>query len=128
MTVSLTTIHGCLEELEAVSNGLLWFDHLYGQVLDDIDAKRVTWDSVEAEAAKVARAEIPKAATAIEVKGFITRYVEQRVSGVEARDQLREAERRKDKIERWVRSLEQRLKAAQTAKGIHEQLSHGGGG
>ena len=124
----LSTWHGVLAELEDLSNGLLYFDHLYGQVLNDVDERKATYEAVESKAAAAARTDAPKAATATEINGRITEWINARPSARQALDDLREAERRKAKIERWVRSLEQRLKAAQTAKGIHEQLSHGGGG
>jgi DNA repair exonuclease SbcCD ATPase subunit len=128
MTTNLSTLHGCLEELEACSTGLTYFDHLFARVLDDLDQRRLTWESIEAEAAKAARQDAPKAATATEIKGLMTQYVERRSSHAKARDQLREAERRKEKIDRWTRTLEKRIGAAQSAKGIHEQLAEGGGG
>jgi hypothetical protein len=123
----LSTLHGCLEELSACSTGLTYFDHLFHQVLDDLERHQLTWESIEAEAAKAARQDAPKAATATEIKGLMTQYVERRTSHAAARNALREAERRKEKIDRWTRTLEKRIGAAQSAKGIHEQLAEGGG-
>lgn len=128
MTNTLTTPHGVLQELEDIRAGLLYFDHLFGRVLDDLHERQSVWNTAESEAAALARADAPKAATATEIKGLITHHVNASPSARKARDELAEAEARKAKIERWVRSLEQRLKAAQSAKGTHDQLMQGGGG
>lgn len=121
-------VHGCLRELENCSNGLVYFDHLWGRVIDDIDKAEETYEAYESEAAEKVRESAPNAATATEIKAGINRYIERRKDAREARDELKEARRRKAKLERWIRSLEKRQSAAQTAQNGHAQIAKGGGG
>lgn len=126
--ISLTDPQSCQAELERCSNGLAYMDHLYSQVLDALDEAEATWEAVEAEAAAAARTDAPKAATATEIRGLIHEWVSQRPSKAEAREKAREARRRKDKLDRFMRSLEKRLSAAQSAAKGHESLGRYGGG
>lgn len=119
--------HACQLELERCARGLAYLDHLYGRVLDDMDACRAEWDEVEAQAAIASRGDA-KALTATEVKARITQWVNKRPEARELRERLAAAERRKAKIERWMRSLEKRISAAQSALNGHEQLARYGGG
>lgn len=125
---NLQNIHGCVAELQDCSNGLVYFDHLWGRVLDDIDSREETYEAYESEAAEKVRSALPAAATATEVKAAINRYIERRSDAREARDQLKEARRRKAKLERWFRTLEKRQSAAQSAQNGHDRIARGGGG
>lgn len=128
MTTSLRDLFGVLDELQACKDGLTHFDHVFGLAIDEVTRTERIWKNVEAQASKAARADAPKAATATEINGLITTWVNDRPSAVEARENHAKAEADLKKVERWIRSLEQRLKTAQTAKGVHEQLMQGGGG
>lgn len=123
-----TGIPACQQELEVCKRGMATLDHLFGRILDDVDNHQQTWDSTEAEAARAARADAPKAATATEIKGLITEWVNKRPSAHEARESYRQALRRKEKVERWMRSLEKRMSAAQSAMNGHDSLGKYGGG
>jgi Skp family chaperone for outer membrane proteins len=123
-----SNVNGCIEELQACNKGLVYLDHLYGRILDELAEAEQTWASVEADAAKAARDDAPKAATAVEIKGAMTEWVNNRPSASKARDAVQEARRRKEKIDRWIRSLEKRGNFAQSAQKGHEQLAKGGGG
>lgn len=126
--MDLSNVHGCLQELEDCSRGLVYFDHLWGRVIDDLDKHRETVDTYESEAAENVRASLPKGATATEVKAGINHWFQVRPDARKARDELREAERRRAKLERWFRTLEKRQSAAQAARNGHELLARGGGG
>jgi hypothetical protein len=125
--IDLTTLHGCMTELEQTSRGLAYMDHLWGLMLDHLDEAEATWDAVKSEAATKARTDLPKAATAVEINAAITRYVNQRPSDVEARQRVLEKRRQKAKLERYFRSLEKRASSAASAKNVHEQLGKFGG-
>ena len=123
-----TNIHGCIAELQDCNRGLVYLDHLFGRILDELAEAEQIWINVESDAALAARKDAPKAATAIEIKGAMTEWVNHRPSAVEARDAYQEARRRKDKIDRWIRSLEKRGNFAQSAQNGHALLTRGGGG
>jgi hypothetical protein len=126
--VDLSSVHGCLRELEDCSKGLAYFDHLWGRVIDDLDKHRETVETYESEAARDVREGLPaKGATAAEVNAGINHWFQVRPDARKARDELREAERRKAKLERWFRTLEKRMSAAQTAQNGHDQLARHGG-
>lgn len=125
--MKLSDVHGCLQELEDCSRGLTYFDHLWGRVIDDLDKRQETVDSYESDAATEVRASLPRGATATEVRAAINHWFQVRPDARKARDELREAERRKTKLERWFRTLEKRSSAAQSAAKGHEQLARGGG-
>lgn len=121
-------IPGCIRELEACNRGLAYLDHLYGRVLDELDEAEATWDSTEAKAARAARDDAPSGATATEIKGRIIEWVEARPSALQAREAVKEQRRRKDKIDRWMRSLEKRGGFSQSAQNGHDKLGKYGGG
>jgi hypothetical protein len=125
--IDLSTIQGCGEELEACANGLAYMDHLWNDCIDAVDTHRETVDSYEADAAAEIRESLPKAATATEVKAAIHRWFERRPDARKARDNLREAERQKAKLERWFRTAEKRISAAQSAQNGHDRLAKHGG-
>lgn len=125
---NLQDVFGCLREIEDCSCGLAYLDHVYGRTLDDLDAAEATWDTVEAEAAEKARADAPKAATATEIKAGITRYVDRHPSMREDREKVLKLRRKLAKVERWMRTLEKRLSAAQSANNAHDTLGRYGGG
>lgn len=125
---NLQNVHGCIQELEDCTHGLAYFDHLWGRVIDDIDSRRERVESYESEAAKEVRLTLPKAATATEVNAAINHWFQVNPPARKARDEYREALRRKAKLERWFRTLEKRQSAAQNARNGHEQLSRYGGG
>jgi len=125
--IDLKTLHGCLEELESCSRGLAYFDHLYAICLDKLNEAEATMEAVRSEAAAAAREDAPKAATAVEINGRITHWINERPSASKARSTLREVETQKAKLDRWLRSLEKRLSAAQSARSGHESLARGGG-
>ena len=123
-----SNVHGCIAELQDCNRGLVYLDHLYGRILDELAEAEQTWASVESDAAKAARKDVPKAATAVEIKGAMTAWVNDRPSASQARNDVQEARRRKDKIDRWIRSLEKRGNFAQSAQNGHSLLTRGGGG
>lgn len=125
--INLQNVHGCLEELETCSKGLAYLDHLYGKVLDDLHDFAVAWETTEAEAAAAARTAAPKAATAAEIKGLMTAWVDSKPAARMSRENLREAERRKAKLDRWMRTLEKRGGFAQSAQNGHALIDKGGG-
>lgn len=125
---NLQNVHGCLRELEDCSHGIAYLDHLFGRVLDDLAERQATMENVESEAAIAARKDAPSAATAAEIKGLMTKWINERPSKAKAREELREAQRRKDKVDRWMRSLEKRGGFAQSAQNGHEQIARFGGG
>lgn len=124
----LLSIQGCIQEIENCNRGLAYLDHVFGTVLNKLDESETTWASVEAEAAEAARRDAPSGTTATEIKGGITRWVEQRPSKVEAREDAKRWRRRKEKVDRWMRTLEKRLSAAQSAQNGHDALGRYGGG
>lgn len=125
--IDLSTIQGCGQELEACSNGLAWMDHLWGDLLDSLDEAESTWEAKEAEAAELARADAPKAATATEIRALITKHVNATPSYRKALDEVREKRRQKAKLERWFRTAEKRISAAQSAQNGHDRLAKHGG-
>lgn len=126
--MNLSNVHGCIQEIEDCSQGLAYFDHLWGRVIDDLDRRAETVDTYESEAAVEVRKSLPKAATATEVNAAINHWFQIRPDARKARDELREAKRRKVKLERWFRSLEKRQSGAQSAQNGHEQIARYGGG
>lgn len=126
--IDLQSIPGCMAEIEACSRGLAAMDHLYGRVLDDLADRRVTWEAIEVDAARSARDDAPRAATATEIRAGITAYVNRTPSASKARAELAEAENRKEKLDRWMRSLEKRMSGAQSAQNGHDKLAKYGGG
>lgn len=124
----LLSVQGCQQEIQDCSRGLAYLDHIFGIVLSNLDDAETTWNSVEADAAQCARADAPKAATAVEIKGGITRWVQAHPSALRDRENVLEWRRRLTKVERWMRTLEKRLSAAQSAQKGHEQLGRYGGG
>lgn len=126
--LTLQNTHGCIDELEACSRGLTYADHLWAEVIDDLDNRQETFDSYESIAAKEIRLSLPSGATATEVKAAINEWFEKRPVERKARDELREAERRKVKLERFFRTLEKRIGSAQAARNGHELLAKAGGG
>jgi uncharacterized protein involved in exopolysaccharide biosynthesis len=117
-----------MKELSDCSRGLAYLDHHYATTLDALDAAEATWDTVEAEAAEKARTDAPRAATATEIKGLITSYVDRHPSMREDREKVQAERRELAKIERWMRTLEKRMSAAQSALNGHDQLGRYGGG
>lgn len=121
-------IPACIAELQYCKSALARLDHLYGRALDDLDETKRTWELVEAEAARAARDDAPSAATATEIRGRIAEYVERRPSARTARESYLSAVTRRDKLERWMRTFEHRLSAAQSAQNGHDRLARYGGG
>ncbi len=124
----LTDVHGCLVELEDCRAGLTYLDHVYALCLSRVEEAEQVWDNVEAKAAGAARDDAPKAATAREINGLITQWVNDRPSAVEAREDAKTWRRRLTHVERCLRSLEKRIMAAGSAQNGHEQLGRYGGG
>jgi hypothetical protein len=124
----LNDVFGCMKELSDCSRGLAYLDHHYAQTLDALDVAEATWNTVEAEAAEKARTDAPKAATAVEIRGLITSYVDRHQSKREDRERVQAERRELAKIERWMRTLEKRMSAAQSALNGHDQLGRYGGG
>ena len=116
-------VHSCLHELEEVANGLAYLDHIYGQILDDLDRRTHEWELIEADAAEKVRDDLPERATATEVKAAITKLVESNEAWARAHYKFVEAKRRKAKCERWMRTLEKRGSFAQAARNGHEQIA-----
>ena len=113
--IDLQSVPGCHQELQDCANGMAYLDHLFGRVMDDLDRTRETWEAVEADAVREVRERVTKAATAVEVRGAVNDWIVNRADARDAREAYREAHRRKEKIERWMKTLEKRLSAAQTA-------------
>lgn len=126
--IDLSNIHACQSEMQDCSRGLAYLDHIYGQVIDDLSACELNWNQAEAAAAKAVRMTIRKGATAAEVKGAIHDWITNVAYGPQARENLRKARDRKEKVDRWMRSLEKRLSAAQSAQNGHQALGKYGGG
>lgn len=124
--INLQNTHGCLAELEACSNGLAYFDHLYSRVLDQTREAEAVWESIEAEAAAAARDDARSGATAVEIKGLMTAWVDKRPSHSNARLLLRKLQADEAKLERFTRSLEKRMSAAQSAAKAHELIARQG--
>lgn len=120
-------LFGILDELERCRNGLVETNHRFGQAIDRLSETRRTWESVESEAARAVRKDAPKAATATEIKGLITAYVNIRPSSAAARAEYDAAKDDLTKIESEISTFHHIIKTLQTAKGIHEQLLQGGG-
>jgi hypothetical protein len=127
-SIDLKSLQGCQAELEACCNGLAWLDHLWGMAVDALSEAEDVWATVESDAAKAARDDAPSAATATEIRGLITAYVNRTPSARKAKDKLTEAKNERDKLERWMRTAEKRLSAAQTAARGHDALGRYGGG
>ena len=114
--IDLQTVPGCIEEIQNCSNGMAWLDHQFGKALDDIDRTRETWEAVESDAVREVRERVPKAATAVEVRGAVNDWIVNRADARAAREDHRAALRHREKVERWMKTLEKRLSAAQTAQ------------
>lgn len=125
--IDLSNVHACQSEMQDCSRGLAYLDHIFGRAVDALSEAESTWDSVESDAAAKVREDAPKAATATEIKGAITAYVNARPPAREARDELTKARDRMAKVDRWMRSLEKRLSAAQSAQNGHQALGKYGG-
>lgn len=121
-------IPACIAELEYCKRALARLDHLFGRALDDVDRAQAIWENIEAKASAHARSEVRKAATAAEVKGAMADYVNDRPEDVKVRGELRDANRRLEKLRRWQESFARRMSAAQTAQNGHEALGRYGGG
>lgn len=126
MSIDLSNVLSCQAELQRCSNGLAYLDHWWCAVLDEVDEAEQAWDTVEAKAAAEAR-NGDKALTAVEVKGRITAAIDADEDASAARERLRNARSIKAKVERYFRSLEKRIGAAQSAQNGHGQLARGGG-
>ena len=126
MTIDLSNVHGCQAELETCANGLAYLDHWWCKVLDALDDAEKDWETVEATAAAQVRG-VDTHLTATEVKGRITLWIDEVKDASEKRDKVREMRRIKAKVERYFRSLEKRLSAAQTAQNGHAEIAKGGG-
>ena len=113
--IDLQSVPGCHQELQDCANGMAYLDHMFGKVMDDLDRTRETWEAVEADAVREVRERVTKAATAVEVRGAVNDWIVNRADARDAREAYREAIRRREKIERWMKTLEKRLSAAQTA-------------
>lgn len=125
--INLSTVQGCQAELETCANGLAYLDHWWSRILDELDKAEGAWETIEATAAAQARGPDDKHLTATEIKGRITAWVDNVTDATEKRDRVREMRRIKAKVERYFRSLEKRLSAAQTASKGHDALASGGG-
>ena len=126
--IDLSNVHACQSEIQDCSRGLAYLDHLFSQAVDLVSEKETIWDSEESEALRAAREDAPKAATATEIRGLVTAHVNKRPSARKARDELRAAHDTKEKVERFMRSIEKRLSAAQSAMNGHQALGKYGGG
>ena len=124
----LDNVHGCIREQEDCSQGLVFLDHLWSRVLDEIKDAEKDWKPIEAAAAKWARMGAPSGITATEIKGRIHEYVSLDPTRQEISDRLTEARVQKEKLLRFFDSIGKRQTAAQSAQKGHAQLSRGGGG
>lgn len=125
---NLSTTHGCLREFEDCSNGLTYFDHLFHLALDELDEAREGWEPWKAEGLDWARRSLGKGATAGELQSKLIEWAGRDQAATASLTRLREAERNKAKLDRFIASLEKRLTAAQSALRGHEQLSRYAGG
>ena len=126
--IDLSNPLACNAEIVACSRGLAYLDHMFGQIVDSLSEAEAVMETVESDAAKAARSDAPSAATAAEIKGLMTSWINARPSASQARTELRKAQDRKAKIDRWLRSLEKRMSAAQSALNGHQSLARYGGG
>jgi len=118
--IRLDTPEACRVELERCSSGLAWLDHAYSLARDAVDDAEQTYNAFEADAAVAARKQLGKGATATEVKGAITSWVLSNEHADSASIDLYKARAMLDKLERYFRSLEKRLGAAQSAAKQHD--------
>ncbi len=127
--IDLSNVHACQSEMQDCSRGLAYLDHLFGQIVDSLAAAQDEYDTIEAAiSAGVRQGDDSKALTATEIKGRITAAFEESPAYREVRVKLTEARGRKTKIDRWMRSIEKRLGAAQSASNGHDQIGRYGGG
>lgn len=125
--INLSNVHGCLTELQTCANGLAFLDHKFHEATQAVSRNEALMESIEARAAEWARQDAPKAATAAEIKGRMTRYINERTEDAKVRAELRSAKDLLAKVERYMRSLEKRIGAAQAARNGHELLAKAGG-
>ncbi len=127
--IDLTSIPGCHHEIQECSRGLAWLDHLFASAVNDLSDAEDAWATWEAKALAAARENARSGATAAEMRGLVTTYREQVEDGKcrEAWVALRTAQRRKEKVLKFIDSLGKRQSAAQSALKGHENLGRYGG-
>lgn len=123
--IDLTSVFGCQSEIQDCSRGIAYLDHHFGAIVDELVDAELAYDLIEAKAAESARQS--KSDTAAEINGRIALAIDSNPEWAKARDRVVLARKRKAKVDRWIKSLEKRQSAGQSALKGHEQIQRGGG-
>lgn len=125
--VNLQDLQGCLQELQSAANGLAELDHWLYKVVDLKADSEEAWKNTEAEILENVRGDLPKTATAGEVKAAVTREVNKTPRYRKVYDQWVYAKNVYIKVEAYTKSLTSRGSFAQSAQKIHDQIARHGG-
>lgn len=125
--INLSNVLACVDELQTCANSLAILDHWFNASVDMLSDAEETWSAYESTAAAEVRPNLPKTATATEVRAAMNEWVRNRPDARKAWDHLREARKYKEKVERFIRTLEKRGGLAQSAKNGHESLAQHAG-